>query len=188
MKKFDFPQKEKRSIFVVIALIFLDIMLLNAAVYYVYTANFGVYALSTEGNQYEVQNTLLLDAMKEVGVCSPAKAAQVWASGLMQRSAALQYAVLTQALQNEYAKQLEKSAPNWVTGISSPWVESFKIIRSDRPTDKRYVFEIRFSTLASTGPTGDYDATVTVDRQGDFWRISKIAADEQLYPYTRYKP
>lgn len=186
--RFDCAQKEKRSTSGVIAFIVLGILLLNAAAYFVYTSNFGVHALSNEINRYEVQNKLLLDAMQEVGVCSPKRAAEVWASGLQKRSAALQYAVMTAAFQKEYVKQLEKSAPNWVTGLSSPWIDSFTIMRSDRPNEKRYVFEILFSTQTSTGPAGDYTAAVTVDREGDFWRISNIAADEQLYPYTRYKP
>lgn len=81
-------------------------------------------AESSAGNAgpdpYEIRSRLLMEAAGSVGVCAPQDAAHVWAEGLRERSAALQYAVMTKALQDEYAAQLETTFPNWVTGVSSP--------------------------------------------------------------------
>ena len=77
-------------------------------------------AVREEDDAIKVQ--LLMDAMDEVGVCRPEQAVDVWARGLMERSAAMQYAVMTDSLREKYVKSLAKNAPNWVTGLSSPWV------------------------------------------------------------------
>ena len=44
-----------------------------------------------------------------------------------------------------------------------------------------------FSTKTSAGPAGDYNATITVEKEGDYWRITKINADKELYVYTGFK-
>ena len=94
---------------------------------------------------------------------------------------------MNEELKKEYAMQLDENAPNWATGISSPWVESYKIVNTKMSSSERYMFELSFSLATSAGPVGDYKATLTVAKEGDFWRIVKIEADKALYPYTRFK-
>lgn len=141
-----------------------------------------------EANDFEVRSRLLMEAMDRVGACTPEEAADIWASGLKERSAALQYAVMDEALKAEYAAQLKKSAPNWVTGLSSPWVESYEVTASESPTEDSRVITLSFLTATSTGPGEKYEAVLYLLREGNFWRIVKIQAEEGLYPYTLFNP
>ncbi|MGI6161228.1 MAG: hypothetical protein ACOYJD_04280 [Christensenellales bacterium] len=156
-----------------------------AAVYITLNAADRANIVSGGVNDAEVRSRLLMEAMDYVGVCDATDAAGVWASGLKQRSAALQYSVMDAVLKAEYAKQLETAAPNWVTGMSSPWVKSYSIIDIQTPDENTSIIRIVFSTATSTGVAGDYEAVLTLTRQEPFWRITGIDADEGLYPYTR---
>lgn len=147
----------------------------------------SVFAAAKDANMYELRSRLLMQAMDDVGVCTPEEAALVWAKGLYMRSAALQYSVMSDELKKEYAQKLENNAPNWVTGVSSPWVESYKITGIETKNKDR-IIKLLFSTLASAGPAGDYMAMLTVSPEGGFWRIKRISADSGLYPYTGLSP
>lgn len=148
-----------------------------------YTTVFGV---MEQVNNYEVQSKLLKEAMKEVGVSTPLQAADVWAQGLKQRSAALQYAVMGNKLKLEYEEKLKDTAPNWVTGISSPWINNYEIVSAKEITPKKYEVEILFSTMTSAGPFGDYNAVLTIQQFGDFWRITDINTVKELDAYTGF--
>ena len=132
--------------------------------------------------EHEIRCRLLMESFNHIGACSPEDAALIWAEGLKIRSGALQYAVMSSELKESYEKQLEKSSPNWVTGISSPWIDSYRIIMS-----KEESIELIFSTFTSTGPAGDYRALLKIAKEGKFWRITDISADPGLYPYTLFK-
>lgn len=147
----------------------------------------SVFQAVAEVNRYEVRSELLMEAMNNVGVCKPEQAAEIWANGLMMRSAAMQYSAMSRDLKKEYAKQLEETFPNWVTGVSSPWVESYKIRKVETPNENRRIIYLTISTLTSTGPAGDYHAELTVDREDEFWRISKIKADKEFRVYTGFR-
>lgn len=180
--------KKAKGFCLILLGIFLLVMVLINVIGSLFNCKYiSVFAAIDEVNTYEVKSELLMEAMNNVGVCKPEYAADVWASGLKLRSAAIQYSVMSQKLKDEYAAQLDESAPNWATGISSPWVESYKIINTLMQSSDKYVFELEFSLSTSAGPAGDYEATLTVAKEGDFWRIIKIKADDALYPYTRFK-
>jgi len=141
----------------------------------------------TDCDKYEIRSNLLMEAMSNVGVFTPDNTAEVWANGLKNRSAAAQYSVMTQDLKNNYAKQLENSFPNWVTGVSSPWVDNFEIVEKENPCKNTVMFHIRFYTKTSTGPAESYNAVITVAKEENSWRITDIFEDEGLYVYTGYK-
>lgn len=161
---------------------------INIAGYWMDCAYISVLPAMKQADNYEVRSRLLMEAMGAVGSCEPEEAASTWASGLLKRSAALQYAVMDDTLKAEYARQLETSSPNWVTGVSSPWVEDFRIENVESPNENTRVAELVFSTATSTGPAGEYTAVLQLKRQGSFWRVSKIEQDEELYPYTLFRP
>lgn len=140
-----------------------------------------------EVNRYQVRSELLMEAMNSVGVSTPEAAAEVWANGLITRSAALQYAVMGRNLKQEYARQLEKTFPNWVTGVSSPWVDGYKITKVEKTKDNRAVINLQISTMTSTGPAGDYKAQLTVELEDGFWRITLIKADKEFRVYTGFQ-
>lgn len=163
--------------------IYLAAVLVINVVGYIFDFRYiSVFAASGAADKYEVRSGLLCAAMDDVGVCSAKDAALVWAKGLELRSGALQYCVMSKELKSEYEKQLEKNAPNWVTGVSSPWIEDYSI-ESIKDSGDRSVITLVFSTLASTGPVGEYEAELTIGREGGFWRITGIDAERGLSPY-----
>ena len=181
-------QKAKKDITTLIILILIGIVVIKVVSLFFNTESIKVFASSTMVDKYKIRSQLLMEATDSIGVCSAEEAVKVWASGLEKRSAALQYSVMTKELKNIYAKQLEKAFPNWVTGMSSPWVESFKIVKTENPNSNNYIFHLCFSTATSTGPAGDFNAAITVTKEGSFWRITKILADKELYAYTGFDP
>jgi len=136
---------------------------------------------------FETRSFLLMEAMDAVGCCSPEDAAYTWAKGLRMRSAAMQYAVMTRDLKGSYAAQLQNTAPNWVTGMSSPWIDAYEIIEVRDPREKYCTIEIRFATASSTGPDAEYEAQLAMELEGRFWRIAGIEMDDGLYPYTGFE-
>jgi hypothetical protein len=140
-----------------------------------------------EAGVYEIRSRLLMEATDHVGSCTPEDAARVWAEGLKQRSAAMQYAVMTNALKDKYARQLDTTFPSWATGVSSPWIEQYNLLDAKQTADDAYRFVIRFKTVTSSGPAGSYDAALSVVKEDGFWRISDVEADEALDAYTGFE-
>ncbi|MGX8702406.1 hypothetical protein [Caproiciproducens sp.] len=178
-----FSKQVKRFVGLVIVVCLVIAALFNAAGYFFHCKYISVAAAVAEVDQYEVRTGLLMDAMDRVGVCAPEAAAAVWADGLKGRSGAMQYSVMDSRLKKEYVQQLDQYNPNWVTGVSSPWIESYKITGQTQTGSGQYEIRLSFSTVTSGGPAGDYHAALTVVRDGGFWRITKISADEGLHPY-----
>ena len=137
--------------------------------------------------QCSVQRDLLKDAMNYVGVGSPEKAVEVWSEGLKQRSAAIQYSVMTKELRDIYENDLKQTYPNWVTGISSPWVEGYEIVNEKKVNDKTHCFEVRYDTATSTGPATPFTVILVVINNNDFWRISKVNGDAISTVYTGFQ-
>ncbi|MDF2865942.1 MAG: hypothetical protein K0R72_760 [Clostridia bacterium] len=70
--------------------------------------------------------------------------------------------------------------------MSSPWVDSYKITKIEKPNQNTCIFNITYLTKTSTGPAGSYNAKLTIVKEKDFWRISNITMDNELYPYTGF--
>jgi hypothetical protein len=180
---------KKRWFFCAVILLCLVVYALLSLLGYFYNrGSVSAAAALSQADNYKVRSRLLMEAITQVGACDPTDATVIWASGLQKRSAALQYAVMDAQLKAEYAKQLEINAPNWVTGVSSPWVESYAITKTESPGEDSRIIQLIFSTVTSTGPAGDYTATLVLARDGCFWRITQITADDGLYPYTLFNP
>ena len=177
----------KHKAFLAIAFSFFGVIIIVLAAFLLNNGTMAVFTNSTELDNCRVRNLLLLQAIDEIGACNPQAAAEIWSSGLVKRSAALQYAVMSSELKAEYIKQLEENSPNWVTGIASPWVDSFKIIGVEHIGDNTSIFTIQFKLMTSTGPAGEYQAMLTVQKQGNYWRIIRISYDEALYPYILFR-
>jgi len=141
-------------------------------------------AVREEDDAIKVQ--LLMGAMDEVGVCRPEQAVDVWVRGLMERSAAMQYAVMTDSLREKYVKSLAKNAPNWVTGLSSPWVSGYMVEQVQEPAPDCRIYTVSVKTETSTGPAGEYRAVLSLREENGFWRIGGISADDELSVYTGF--
>lgn len=185
--KFVFTQRAKRYALVFVCLFMFLTLIINVIGYFFNWEYVSILSARAEINKYEIRSRLLMEAMSEIGVYIPEKTVEVWVNGLKKRNAAMQYSVMTQKLKDKYAKQLEETAPNWVTGQSSPWIESYKIIKVERLDESNYRFHITISTMTSTGPAGEYSAILTVTREGYYWRISMLSLEEGLYAFTGFK-
>ena len=159
------------------------VALFNMVGYFLNCKYISVAAAVVQADKYEVRNDLLLHAMDKLGVCTPNAAIQVWVEGMESRNGAMQYSVMSSDLKKEYLNQLERYNQYWVTGMSSPWIVNYKITKKTQTGDTQYVFLLSFPTATSAGPAQDLNAEVTVERQNDFWQITKIAADKGLGPY-----
>lgn len=144
------------------------------------------FAYASEPDRYEVRYELLLEAMERIGACTPEEAADIWANGLKMRSGAAQYSVMDAALKREYGKQLEENAPMWVTGVSSPWIETYRTVLVQKPEESREVRHLMFTTQTSAGPGPTYTASLTLEKEGGYWRIVKIQAEKGLEAYTGF--
>ena len=161
-----------------------------------FLSEFGIFPLSNvnilpaaaQPSDFEVRSQLLMEATNSTGVCTAEDAARVWASGVQMRSAALQYTVMSAALKTEYAAQLDQTAPNWVTGLSSPFVSGFQIVKAEQVSPGVCRVTLRFTLATSTGPAGAANATLDISQEGSFWRITGITQDEALFPYTLFRP
>lgn len=173
----------KRRVIVVICFIVAVSIVLNFVGYIYDIKAISVMAVYKERNKYEVISELLLDSLDEIGTCSPEDTARVWAKGLQMRSGAMQACVMTKELRKNYIKELEKDFANWVTGVSSPWVEKYEIIENTKQNDK-YRIKIKFETMTSTGPDVTYYAVLEIEKEDGYWRIYKIVQDEGLKVYT----
>lgn len=141
-----------------------------------------------QADPYKTRSELLMDATNYTGVFTPEQAAEVWAKGLIRRSAAMQYTVMTEQLKKKYAGQLDALRSNWVTGMSSPWVQDYTITKENRTDDTHAEIGLKIETAVTTSPSEFFDAILWLVREGEFWRIERIWTDKRLYPYTLYQP
>ena len=161
------------------------LVLANLTGYFLDIKYLSVFAAVRQADVYQIRSVQMMEAMDYTGVCDPEAAAKLWASGVRKRNAAIQYSVLSKELKVQYAEALETSFPGWVTGVSSPWIQSCEIIKSEK-TDEGMFYIIKFYTMTSTGPGEEYIAEVTVEQAGDFWHITDVETDQGLYIYTGY--
>jgi hypothetical protein len=175
--------KTKMLVLVIVCILPL-LLLFNAGLNFLNGRDSGVFAASS-GDAYETRTRLMMEAMQQTGVCDAAKAAQLWASGVKSQSAALQYAVLGKSLKKEYAEALQTTAPNWVTGASSPRVVSYTVKKQDS-AGANSIFAVLFAVQALDGQAQTLSATITLSREGDFYTVTEIAADASLAPYTGF--
>lgn len=139
-----------------------------------------------KNSRSEINNKLLFEAMDNLGVYTPTEVAKIWGSGLKTRNAALQYSVMNDELKEIYKIELEKNAPNWVTGVSSPWIDSYSILSIENPSLDIYIVEILFYFSTSIGHYGSSKAFLNVSRKNYFSKINKISMEDFLYPYTGF--
>ncbi|HBT16583.1 MAG TPA: hypothetical protein DEB05_06460, partial [Firmicutes bacterium] len=81
--------------------------------------------LLIEAKEMEAQKTQMLRLEEALTPKDPLTAAKTWAEGVKTRNGAMQYVVMSSNLRKEFYKQFMEA--NWSTGVSSPWIESYKV-------------------------------------------------------------
>ena len=100
----------------------------------------------------------------------PLEAVNSWAKGVKTRNGALQYAVMSPELREEYYDELSQG---WSTGVSSPWVEGFEI--TERAVENgTYKFDVTFTYTDSTKNTFTETQFVTVQKFEENWFVADI--------------
>lgn len=83
--------------------------------------------------------------------------ASQWAKAVQKRDGKTQYSLMSSELQKKVYKDYQES--NWVTGVSSPWVDSYRI----EPDDHTAV--VTYTYMTSTGFAGYYKQTLSFDEK-----------------------
>jgi hypothetical protein len=96
-------------------------------------------------------------------------AATLWAKAAVTRNGALRYAISSSDLKKKL--YFKYKAMNWVIGVSSPWVKSYKIIQKKENISKSLDYEIDYTLTDSTGMKYPAQEIITVKRFDDKWFI-----------------
>lgn len=150
-------------------------------------SSYGKIAVSAEEvDRYKVHTELLLQAVEELGVCTPDAAVEVFIKSIKNRNGAMLYTVLSDSLKKNYLSKLEENTPYWVTGVSSPWVSQVDIVKKTEKREGRYEYELLVKTVTSAGPDREYKGELTVQRDGDFYKIYRILFEKDFGIYTGF--
>ncbi|MTK12592.1 MAG: hypothetical protein F8N39_11045 [Clostridiaceae bacterium] len=115
---------------------------------------------------------LFKESINEFGATSPEDAVDIWAKGVKTRNGALQYAVLSKSLKARMEKSLNNTS--WITGASSPWIESYKITEYKKINRITYKAIINFHLMTDNLDAGYVNAELNIEKSGKHWVISKI--------------
>ncbi|MBI6872352.1 hypothetical protein [Clostridium aciditolerans] len=106
---------------------------------------------------------------------TPDEIAELWAQGVKERNGVLQYSTLNAPLKEKF-KELAEKRGSWVTGFSSPWIESYNIAK-ERPNESTWKYNIVFKAVTSASDTYNWHATLIVSKENGRWRIIDIQKD-----------
>lgn len=96
---------------------------------------------------------------------TPDLAAYSWAEAIKTRNGAWQYAIMNDKLRAEYLAQFEET--NWVTGFSSPWVQTYRVIRESVDEKGNVTFKVEFDWYTSAGFAYSNSGILTVSKFED---------------------
>jgi photosystem II stability/assembly factor-like uncharacterized protein len=105
---------------------------------------------------------------------SAQEAADTWAKAVQRRNGAVQYSLLSDPLKDGTRSQYE--AMNWVSGLSSPWVDSYQV-DPVQTVDGKSVFDVTFALATSTGSAGSGTVSLSVVQSEKGWEIAEIRPD-----------
>ncbi|MGE4214697.1 MAG: stalk domain-containing protein [Anaerotignaceae bacterium] len=143
-------------------------------------------SISKDNSKDESKIRLLEEAIGYIGAVTPEKAIDIWSNGLKERSAALQYIVMTESLKESYVKSLEENGYDfWITGVSSPWVENYEVLKINKLSDDSYEYDIQYNTRTSEG-SYNFFVTLKLVKEGDYWKVSEVKGDEDSQAYTGF--
>lgn len=143
-------------------------------------------SISKDNSKDESKIRLLEEATAYIGAVSPEKTIDIWSNGLKERSAALQYVVMTESLKEIYAKSLEENGYDfWITGVSSPWVENYEVLKINKLSEDSYEYDIKYNTRTSDG-SYNFVVTLRIIKEGDYWEVAEVKGDEDLKAYTGF--
>ena len=130
--------------------------------------------------QIEEKSKLFREAIDEFGATSKEEAINIYAKGVMNRSGPMQYSVLCNKLKNEFAKAMEEDKNYaWVTGVSSPWVKDYKILKIKKESSNEYKATVVFFLETSSGTFANDKTILTLKHKNNKWCITNIKEELQ---------
>lgn len=103
---------------------------------------------------------------------TPEKTAQLYAQSLMKRNGALEYSLYSDKMKKSEYKRLYDL--NFISGVSSPWVESYRITDVKKNSDGSYTVKLRLRMQTSAGGFDEDKALSLVQSDGK-WSISGVS-------------
>lgn len=103
------------------------------------------------------------------------EAAELWAKGVKDRNGVFQYVVLNKGLKEKF-KTMAEDHGSWVTGFSSPWVESYKVTKK-KVNQSTWEYKIVFKAVTSAPETYTWNATLIISKEDNKWEIIDIQKD-----------
>jgi hypothetical protein len=97
---------------------------------------------------------------------SPQRCVDEYAKAVKNRNGAIQYALMDDELREKNRADFNSS---WVTGVSSPWVESYDITKIDDLS-----FTITFHYATSTGPAAEQIVQVKLKKAANVYQITDL--------------
>ncbi|WP_206812456.1 hypothetical protein [Paradesulfitobacterium ferrireducens] len=116
-------------------------------------------------NSLQMQVELL---EKAIAPSTPREAVTKWAEGFKTRNGALQFAVFSPELRDKLRPQWV-----WITGQSSPWVESYQIADEKQKSADAFEYIVKFN-MATSESKNIYSAKVYVKHFGEKWFITEF--------------
>lgn len=122
-----------------------------------------------EAQSLERQVELL---QKAIAPATPQDAVKQFAEAIKTRNGAWQYALLTPEMQLQ--KKETFTEMGWVTGVSSPWVDSYDIDEGKQKSINEWQFDVSFVYATSTDKSEPEVEQISVVKINDHWYISKL--------------
>ena len=117
---------------------------------------------------------------------SPQAAVEAWAHSVQTRNGGLQFAILSSELRQVHQTTYEESA--WMTGASSPWIESYRVIEEIQEAADLWHFEIEYKLMTSTGSAGTTTQHIevrqfpTTSNRIEGWYITNFSSSPNTSP------
>jgi hypothetical protein len=113
----------------------------------------------------------------------PKEAAEWWVKGIKSRTGAVQYAMLSPALQKQTRAKFEKIG--WLTGASSPWIDHARFVKVNKVSDVKVQYTLEYELITSEGSHGKQQKAVTVEKNPEplqkNWYITEITTKHNVY-------
>lgn len=128
--------------------------------------------ITDEKWNYDMRVSLLEKALSPGG---PEEAIVKWAEGVQTRNGALEFAVMSPELREQKLEHFKSCG--WVTGTSSPWIESYEVAEQSETLDGVWKYKVEFVLKTSTGDAGSIVSEVLIKRYEDSWLVDEVSEE-----------
>jgi hypothetical protein len=141
----------------------------------VYASDNNIASTEITRPQLEGQVNLFKEALDKFGAINPIEAVDLYVLGFKERNGAYQYSILCDKLKQNFIKEMgEPSKSFWVIGVSSPWLQDYRILENKKVNNQTYLIKFRLHWVASGNYNQYEDKALTVVKEGNKWCISDI--------------